>query len=545
MSLSPPAAGHDPTPPGVTIEKDHGAFRSVTSLGRILPLVIVILTGLAVFFYRLGALPIYVWDEARVAVNALEMLESGRLLVTTYDGVPDLWNTKPPFAIWAEVASMRLFGVTEFALRLPSAAAALLTCLIAYAFTASVTKSRVAGLIAALVLMSCPGYAGIHVARTADYDALLTLFTTATALALWRAVERNGPPSATWMLLTGVAIALAILTKGVAGLLVLPGLAIYVIATGRALPLIRSPVAWIAALIAVGVPSVFYGLREVADPGYLKAVAQNELGARFTQTIAGGRSRPWFYYLLNMALPPLLPLSASAFPWSLAVPFAAWSALGSQERRTRSAALMCAVAGGTFLIVISAAATRVAWYAAPLFPFIAVLIGMAAHRVGLEGPGLARGVRAAGALAAAMVLLASLLSVSTRNDALARLAMKDPDTRTAAFARIILTAVNNGPIVIIRDGHGVLNGRPYTGPEDFYAKVAQRSGRDVRVESGSYTPAAGDTLLWCARDLRRPFFQPVGKLIQVQGDCRAIIVPPSQSLAAVATGAGVSEASRS
>ena len=56
--------------------------------------------GYLLFFHRLGELPIYVWDEARDTINALEMLRTGDLLVTYFHGRPDLWNTKPPGAVW-------------------------------------------------------------------------------------------------------------------------------------------------------------------------------------------------------------------------------------------------------------------------------------------------------------------------------------------------------------------------------------------------------------------------------------------------------------
>ena len=44
----------------------------------------------AVLFDRLGALPIEVWDEARLANNALEMAKSGLSMITTLR-----WNTGP------------------------------------------------------------------------------------------------------------------------------------------------------------------------------------------------------------------------------------------------------------------------------------------------------------------------------------------------------------------------------------------------------------------------------------------------------------------
>ena len=47
-------------------------------------------------FLRLDSRPLREWDEARNAVNAYEMSKSGQFLIKTYEGQPDLWETKPP-----------------------------------------------------------------------------------------------------------------------------------------------------------------------------------------------------------------------------------------------------------------------------------------------------------------------------------------------------------------------------------------------------------------------------------------------------------------
>ena len=89
-------------------------------------IVLVILIYIPVFSH-LDTLPIQLWDESRLAINAYEMHHFGQYLVTHFDGLPDLWNTKPPLLIWMQVFWMKIIGVNEIALRLPSALAALLT----------------------------------------------------------------------------------------------------------------------------------------------------------------------------------------------------------------------------------------------------------------------------------------------------------------------------------------------------------------------------------------------------------------------------------
>jgi 4-amino-4-deoxy-L-arabinose transferase-like glycosyltransferase len=64
--------------------------------------------------------PISLFDEALYANNALEMSHTNNFFVLTLDYKPDLYNTKPPLAIWLMAASIKLFGANEWAIRFPS-----------------------------------------------------------------------------------------------------------------------------------------------------------------------------------------------------------------------------------------------------------------------------------------------------------------------------------------------------------------------------------------------------------------------------------------
>jgi 4-amino-4-deoxy-L-arabinose transferase-like glycosyltransferase len=143
------------------------------------------------FFYRLGALPLYAWDESRLAQTALEMTRNGNWLVTYYEGTPDLWSTKPPLMIWLMALSIKAFGAVEWAVRLPSAIAASITTIVLYLFLSAHLRDRLAGFLASAALMSTLGYMAKHAARSADYDALLALWTTLYLLAFYLALDRK------------------------------------------------------------------------------------------------------------------------------------------------------------------------------------------------------------------------------------------------------------------------------------------------------------------------------------------------------------------
>ena len=117
-------------------------------------------------FGHLDTLPLRIWDESRLAINAYEMLNDKNHLVTHFEGKPDMWNTKPPFMIWCQVFCMKLLGVNELAVRLPSAIAAFLTCLVLLFFSQWYLKSFWFGFIAVFILISAQGFISLHGTRT-------------------------------------------------------------------------------------------------------------------------------------------------------------------------------------------------------------------------------------------------------------------------------------------------------------------------------------------------------------------------------------------
>lgn len=91
-----------------------------------------LLTGLALllFFPFLGAVHLFDWDEINFAECAREMLLTGDWFRPQIDFEP-FWE-KPPLFLWMQAFSMKLFGVNEWAARLPNALCGLATLLLVY-----------------------------------------------------------------------------------------------------------------------------------------------------------------------------------------------------------------------------------------------------------------------------------------------------------------------------------------------------------------------------------------------------------------------------
>lgn len=149
------------------------AFRQKNHL--LFSILIIVLVSIPLFA-QLGKLPIRDFDEARNSINALEMYSDGDWVVTHFEGQPDMWNTKPPLLIWLQTIFFKLIGPGELALRLPSAIAALMTCVILLHFASKHLKNNLLGILTVIVLVTTHGYIGMHSARTGDSDTLLTFF---------------------------------------------------------------------------------------------------------------------------------------------------------------------------------------------------------------------------------------------------------------------------------------------------------------------------------------------------------------------------------
>src|SRR5579862_756970 len=105
--------------------------------------------GTLLFLVNLGAPALWDIDEGRNATAALEMSESGNWIVPMFNG--QLRSHKPALLYWLQVASYHAFGVNEFAARLPSALAALLTVLLVYELGRHMFNAAT-GLLAGLIL---------------------------------------------------------------------------------------------------------------------------------------------------------------------------------------------------------------------------------------------------------------------------------------------------------------------------------------------------------------------------------------------------------
>jgi 4-amino-4-deoxy-L-arabinose transferase-like glycosyltransferase len=278
-------------------------------------------TLLALWFF-LGFLPLLVrplWepDEARYAEIPREMLATGDWLTPRLNGV--LYFEKPPLQYWLSALSMKLFGLNGAAARLPLALASGLMIWAAW---------RLAKRLGARDPMWAPFMAatsllGFLVGQILTLDALFSAFLVAASVAFVEAVarRREGHSAQGWMLTAFLLMAGAMLTKGLAQVMLLGGiLALSLPFAWKDAALRRAvlrtafdPLGWLFYLALV-VP--WFWAVDRAHPGHAQFFFIHEHFTRFlTHEHARQGSNNWLldkFYFLGILAVGLLPWVAAS-----------------------------------------------------------------------------------------------------------------------------------------------------------------------------------------------------------------------------------------
>jgi 4-amino-4-deoxy-L-arabinose transferase-like glycosyltransferase len=352
--------------------------------------------------------------DAVQAAIARNMLASGDWVTARLDGV--MYIEKPPLIYWMMATSYRVFGVHDWAARIPVALSAIALALLTAAFGTWAFGKR-AGFYAGLCMATC---AGIFLfTRIVIPDATQTL---AVALALWaflRALDEDEPHPRLWAAILAASMGTGLLLKSLIGVLfpVCSGLT-YLAVTHQ----LFSKRTWKRLRPFSGALIILL----IAAPWHVLATLRNPPYFAFTLHSGPGQYHGflWFFFIneqllrfLNLRYPRdyntvprlwfwLLHL-VWLFPWSVYLPAAAKLSYKPVDRagQTRLLALCWAL----FILVFFTFSTTQEYYSMPCYPALALLIGSA---MATGGSWIRVGTRALCAiLACAFVAIVTILIV--------------------------------------------------------------------------------------------------------------------------------------
>ncbi len=346
------------------------------------------------------------------AEAAREMLVTGDYVTLHVNGVRYL--EKAPLPYWLTAFSYRLFGVNEFAARLPMALSVLLLGVLALSWGRRAFGER-AGIYAALFVYTSAGV--FLFTRVMIPDVLLSLLIAASLYFFLIALEADGKA---WHWYAGYAcMALGVLTKGLIALAFPGGAAVlYLTLTGewRRWREFRI-VSGLALFLLIAAPwHILAGLRNTGGQGghgFFWFYFVNEHFLRFL-----GKRYPRDYNKLPWALYWSLHL-VWLFPWSFYLPAAIRTVIDERKNPRRSdfaarTRLLCWILAGVVLIFF-AISTNQEYYTFPAyFPLLMLLAdGIARSEASDCDAGVRKGGLRISAAALAVVGLAASATLLT------------------------------------------------------------------------------------------------------------------------------------
>jgi 4-amino-4-deoxy-L-arabinose transferase-like glycosyltransferase len=333
---------------------------------------------LAVILFSLpqaALVPLMDRDEPRFAEASREMLQSGDIIVPTFNHVPRY--NKPPLIYWCQAISFAVFGENAFAARLPSVLATAGTVFLLFAWGMQL-GSGCLGMIA-----GCCYAFNLQVfqqGRVATADALLIFFMTLTAYTGWRLLDHRSPPKdhplpksifrtgsalRAWTFRLVLALAAGFMAKGPEAWLPLVPLLFFARPWRGQVYFLLCFIFSMMLVCIWGVPAL------IASQGdYWKQGMSEGVFTRMTTGLQGHGASTFGWYVVSIPL-YLILFWVSALPWSpLLLTHAKKLFVGWKLDRLDAYLLLNAA---LIFVIFSLMVTKLPHYTLPAFPFLALL----------------------------------------------------------------------------------------------------------------------------------------------------------------------------
>lgn len=301
--------------------------------------------ALATFLPFLGSVRLFDWDEINFAECAREMIVTGDYLHMQIDFRP--FYEKPPLFIWAQVISMKLFGVNEFAARLPNAIIGAITLMVIFSIGRRLHDERFGWL---WVLAYAGSLLPHFYFRSGIIDPMFNLFIFLGVLWVMKAFDGNTTRNS---LIAGLWSACAVMTKGPVGfgLVMLTSGIAFLILHRRALKQYASIVV-MTTVVTVILSSIWF-LVDYLQNGPTFVMENLKYQVRLLTTGDAGHAQPFWYHFVVVLI--------GCFPASLLLFGGLRSASDETEDQRRMRiwmiVLLCVV-----LVVFSAVKTKIIHY---------------------------------------------------------------------------------------------------------------------------------------------------------------------------------------
>jgi 4-amino-4-deoxy-L-arabinose transferase-like glycosyltransferase len=493
------------------------------------------------FFMQLGAIGLFDFNEGLYVSAARDMHLRGDWVTARVNGIP-FWD-KPYLALWLDALSFTIFGVNEFAARLPVAVAATALVFLTYRFGARYF-GRFAGLLAGCILALNPLFFGT--ARQMTMDIHQSLWFAVAMVAFFFGTRAETAAGKRWFYAAWASCGLGFLAKSVPGLFPIFLALVYVVIEQRfrAGPALKR--VW-ETKVLLGLPLMaaiilpwFWLSYRAHGPQFWDSFFWHHHVQLLTGKDFGHAAPFWFYVPATLLC---------FFPWSLFLPSAlAWPSSQTEDQAAARRLLLVWTVG--LFVIFSIMTSKVVSYLLPMYSPAAILVGDWLARTAREGRGRALKV-ISGLLAVvsvALMVAARILVDQIRRSAKADAFNRSVPPAVVDFAFLALTVLAIGGAVALalmiagrrKEGIGALIGSlaVLTGLAVWRVVPAMdaaiiRPLKDVALEAGKRVEA-GQPLAVCVADPWRPsiyFYLPARAFLQKpRPDFEGKIVPDSSDI---------------
>ncbi|MBU9175755.1 glycosyltransferase family 39 protein [Burkholderia gladioli] len=326
---------------------------------------LLILLGLAlIWFGPLGLRHLIPSDEGRYAEMAREMFVTGDWITPRYNGYK--YFEKPPLQTWLNALSFAWFGIGAWQARLYTALVSFGGILLV-GYTGARVFNPVAGLCAAVVLAASPYWNLMGHFNTLDMGLSFWMAVTLCALLLAQRPGLATGATRGWMWLCWASMALAVLSKGLIGV-ILPG-AVLVLYTLIA----RDWALWKRLHLVSGVVIFF----AIATPWFVLVQQRNPeffdfffVVQQFRRYLTPEQNRPgpvyYFVAVLLVGFLPWLSIAAQSLRHAWRMP---------RQPNGFAPMMVLLVWSGFIFLFFSASHSKLVSYVLPIAPSLALVLG--------------------------------------------------------------------------------------------------------------------------------------------------------------------------
>ncbi|MBJ7537516.1 ArnT family glycosyltransferase [Marinomonas transparens] len=227
-------------------------------------LLTLLISCLVIRLLSLSLYPLMDTTEARYGEMARIMFETGNWVTPMFDyGVP-FWG-KPPIFTWLSSLGFSLFGVNEFAARVPHLIVGFGIIWLVYGLARDKFQSQETGLFTAALLASTVSF--ILLSGAVMTDTALTFSIALSMISFWQAWHHKGKH---WGYLFFVGLSLGMLSKGPLSIVLIGiSLTIWLIPNGRWKKLWKTLPWGYGTLLFLIITVPWYAIAEYKTPGFL------------------------------------------------------------------------------------------------------------------------------------------------------------------------------------------------------------------------------------------------------------------------------------